>query len=313
MDIAVGAATVTLVVATAVSLVSVLWERRRRTHEEQRLLIRREHMDLALRTEVNQLLTTANELRRAQEAVIYSPRLLGEVPRGSQADNVVGGEDRSLPGSAVAEIAHSLGTPLSQIEVGLSRLGAVDLSAEGAEEELGQIAQSIAASVEVSKAFLLSFREISSLESSTSGWEPGSLTSAISSAVELYKEKARKPAVRVLLQLPEQLNGYSNSFAMAVLLPLIENAIEGAPDGSSVEVADSYEKGNLVLTVSNRCVDPEGLSSEIYVAGKTTKSGHAGLGLAVVRRLVTSRGGGSLNHSLRGGTVQFHVSLPAPI
>lgn len=99
-----------------------------------------------------------------------------------------------------------------------------------------------------------------------------------------------------------------------VLWNLLRNAVQVTPAGERVELACSREGGRLVVEVRDRGPGiPEELSDQMFAEGFTTRSKGAGLGLAVVKRIIDDHA--SLGADLRvlrreGGGAVFRVSLP---
>ena len=177
-------------------------------------------------------------------------------------------------GSIVREIAHSLNTPLAQIEASV-------LSMSGVSGEQRQKLDKILDGVRIAKSFLTAFREVATLTRDSHAWSPDSLGDALRTAVMIYADRSgHSPAVDV--QMPKSVPGYSNSFIMAVLLPLLENAVEAAPAASTVSVRGESVGDGFRMHVCNDSAQ-SALPTDIYLAGFTTKHGHDGLGLPSVR------------------------------
>jgi K+-sensing histidine kinase KdpD len=207
-------------------------------------------------------------------------------------------------GALIREISHSLNTPLSLIEatvIGYEKPG--EMPADGLRR--------IKSSVEVCKAFLVSFRSLINVAESAADWNANSLREALEAAAAVYLGAMDKQDVVASVEIDDEVEGYSNSFVLATLLPLIENAVEAAPAGAEIIVrADrSVASEGTVITVVNAS-DGRTFGDEIYGAGYTTKDGHEGLGLTVVKRLVGTVPGAKLECSRSGDSVTFAVFLP---
>jgi sensor histidine kinase regulating citrate/malate metabolism len=110
------------------------------------------------------------------------------------------------------------------------------------------------------------------------------------------------------IQVPDTVPGYDNNFLVAVLVPLLENAVEAAPDGSSVMVRYATHGDGFRIQVSNTSIQGP-LLADIYEAGFTTKHGHEGLGLPAARSLLARREG-TISHDLQDGQLTFTIELP---
>ena len=100
--------------------------------------------------------------------------------------------------------------------------------------------------------------------------------------------------------------------AMArVVVNLVQNAHEAAPDAVRVRFASKVETNRVVITIADDGPGvPEAARSRLFEPYFTTKSSGTGLGLAICRRLVEAHGGAiRLVHSEPGSTL-FAIELP---
>jgi signal transduction histidine kinase len=210
--------------------------------------------------------------------------------------------EASSDAAIVREIAHSLNTPLAQIETTL-------LTMEPGPEENRDKVGSMLDATRICKSFLAAFREVATLSRDADTWEPASLSASLTSAAGIYGTRS---AAQFTLHatVPEGIPGYDNNYLLALALPILENAIEAVTPAGSVGVACRLGETNIIQ-ISNDASITE-LTDEIYEAGYTScKDGHSGFGLAVVRRLLSARPGATLRHEVRGGQrVVFTIELP---
>jgi signal transduction histidine kinase len=108
------------------------------------------------------------------------------------------------------------------------------------------------------------------------------------------------------------------------LINLLKNAIEAMPDGGTIQVisrmlttpprpvGDTAIAGHVKISV---CDDgpgiDEAIKNDLFNANVTSKTGHDGLGLAIVHEAVTILKGSLLCESTPGGGTCFHIELPA--
>jgi signal transduction histidine kinase len=203
--------------------------------------------------------------------------------------------------SLIREISHSLNTPLAQIEASVLSL---DRSAIRDTAKHDNILEG----VRICKSFLAAFREVATLTRDVHAWSPDSIAKAVRSASALYAHRAGK-SPQVEVHVADSVPGYNNNYLMAVLLPLVENAMDAVKPDGSVKVTGALRGDVYVIDVCNDGVTGE-LPEDIYENGFTTKHEHEGLGLATVRRLVASKRDARIGHKVDGSFVTFTVELP---
>lgn len=203
-------------------------------------------------------------------------------------------------GPIIREMAHSLNTPLAQIEASV-------LSIRGTTSEQRRKLDRILEGVRISKSFLAAFREVATLTRDSQAWSPDSLCEALRAAAAVYMERGGHDRA-IEVQVPDSVPGYSNSFVMAILLPLLENAVEAVSTTGTVSVQAEPVGDIFRLCVRNDSAE-SALPTGIYREGFTTKPGHDGLGLPAVRRLLTSREA-RISHQVEDGQVIFTIDLP---
>jgi signal transduction histidine kinase len=231
----------------------------------------------------------------------------GDVANASASRSFDSGEGSSgrsdVDGAQVIrELAHSLGTPLAQIKAESLRLAAICV---GQEEGF----ETIAASVDLCNSFIGSFREIARIGSSGSVLSFVSLRKAVKTMTDVYMS-GNKKSVLLQIDVPDVIDGYSNTYLLSILAPLVENAIEASSEGDLIEISCLSQRESTVFTVTNRFTD-EPPSTESFASGVSTKSGHEGMGLAMVKRLVESRRKGSVDCVIDGDRATFLIYLPA--
>jgi signal transduction histidine kinase len=203
----------------------------------------------------------------------------------------------------IRELSHSLNTPLSQIEVSAS----LALSTYDEENELSESIRSISDSVQVCKAFLGAYRELV-ISGSAAVWNPKSIGKAVASASKVYSA-SRNKQISLESDLPITIEGYSNNYITALILPILENAIESSRQDTVVKINFSQEGEKNQLSIINEPETNPG-GNEIYQQGFTTKEDHEGTGLTSVKHLLSAYQGASLNHDYEAGMATFTITLP---
>jgi signal transduction histidine kinase len=217
---------------------------------------------------------------------------------------------QSNPDFLIRELSHSLFTPLSQIEA-----ATISLPAKIPEEcnnlDIESSLHSIRTSVAICKSVLSAFREQISTSSTTVGWSVPSLSEMIRSAVLVYCEKFHKN-IDVIISISEIEIGYSNNFLTAIMMPLLENAVEASPPNSNILVNSELKGNSYIIEITNKLIH-QPISDQLYQSGFTTKDGHEGIGLTVVQHLLAIRKGATLTHLIKGKKITFAISLPVRV
>jgi signal transduction histidine kinase len=91
---------------------------------------------------------------------------------------------------------------------------------------------------------------------------------------------------------------------------LLRNAIEAAPEGSTVRASLTSREGAVTLAVSDRGAGvPAERERELFEPFFTTKNEGTGLGLALSRAVIEAHGGG-LRYRRDGSVTVFEATLP---
>jgi len=249
---------------------------------------------------------TALDVARAEFSLSRTPPMGGGVALTSGAGSMEATSNPSYdPGSLIREISHALNTPLSHIEAGLLTLDseATDLQQQDLQERL----DNILIGVQACKSVIAGFRELILSAKSTTTWSPSSLREAISGVASVDAARDHR-VTSVDVQLPEVIAGFSNNYLVALLLPLIENAVESAKEDTALSISSRMDTEHLFLDVTST---PSALpvSNQIYADGFSTKPGHTGTGLSIVKRLLSGKRGAGVSHNIEGEKVTFTITL----
>lgn len=219
--------------------------------------------------------------------------------------------DKSLTNEAeqniklLREISHSLGTPFSQIEATVLTIKAeyTEISAELLEK-----INAIQNSLNISKSILAAYRELLSIVSSTTVWDPKALGEAMHSAAMVCMTNSNKN-LTFEIQLPEKIEGYSNNYILCLVLPILENAVESSRPNTEISMKGRKESNRYLIEVSNVSINPP-VSNDIYTRGFTTKENHEGTGLSIVRHLLSAHRTAAIEHHVDSDLVTFKINLP---
>jgi hypothetical protein len=209
------------------------------------------------------------------------------------------------------EINHSLSTPLAQIELILNRMLRAQRSAAS---RVG--IESALRSVDISRAVVAAYRDISSIALEVDDWDIDDLDATIRSAANLYlaTSEAKKRKVQVQITAPKVLNGgrFTNYFLLTIILPLLQNAFESATQASTVS-CEVTESDAVYIRIVNQVLERPDLKV-IEERGYSTKGDeHTGIGLPSVRTLISRTEGASFTVDCDDGDVfRAEVKLPIP-
>lgn len=218
------------------------------------------------------------------------------------------GQDSSSSATIMREISHSLNTPLSQIEAANLSMKELYKSKDLGIFEFSDYTSAIQSSLNICKSFLAAYRELVLVASSSSFWSPKSLTSALSSAFDVYKRKENKN-LTLSIDISEDIPGYSNNYLISVLLPLIENAVESSGSDNEVKIVGQKSNSIYIISVINATKEPP-TSDVIYDDSYTTKPSHEGMSLSIVKHLISSNRNASISHKVDSNLVTFQIKLP---
>ncbi len=183
----------------------------------------------------------------------------------------------------IKELYHYLMTPISQIHASLLTLEI----ACGKDNETLSRAKS---GLDLIKAVLAAYRLL--LYYGYNDKDDGKMTinKGISSAISLYKNMGNHDIKDY--SIPEAIDGYNSNFVIAILLPLIENAVSYAAPESKGEIVVKYElvENNHIFKISNPInnLNIDDLYTEGYSSKIDNGEAHQGMGLFIVRRLISS-------------------------
>jgi signal transduction histidine kinase len=213
----------------------------------------------------------------------------------------------------VADASHQLLTPLAAQRLRLENLerktspeGRADL--DGALDELARLSVLVEGLLELSRA-----------GQHRSSPEPVDTSSLAAARRDAWSALAEERGVTIALDLHDARALATPGRLEQVLDNLLNNALDVAPHGSTIELATNRVDGEVSLTVSD---EGPGLSEEQRArafdrfwradgAKDPADGGGFGLGLAIVRQLVVTDGGTVALHPSDGGGLQVEVTLPA--
>jgi signal transduction histidine kinase len=206
----------------------------------------------------------------------------------------------------MADVSHQLRTPLAALRLRLDVLAqdcdepvAVELA--GAQEEIARLSRMVDGLLAVARA-----------EHSVAEPVTVRLDVVIKDRAAAWRPMADERDVTIRAAGSGALSARLGEGHMEQILDnLLANALDAAPAGGSVRITAAGGQ-DLVITVAD---DGPGMSQQQQRAAfrrfSGTTSGGAGLGLAIVHRLVTSNGGSAELSDTPGGGLTVTLRLPA--
>jgi signal transduction histidine kinase len=236
--------------------------------------------------EVRRLATTFNTMAARMQALVHGHR------------------------AVVADVSHQLRTPLAALRLRLDLLGAdadPGTAAElaGAQEEIARLSRLVDGLLAVARA-----------ENAVPRPVVVPVADVIAERVEAWRPVAAERDVTVTAHCPARLRAHLGSGDLEQVLDnLVANALDAVPVGGRVTIEGTAgPPGTVRVRVAD---DGPGMPAALRESafrrfGSTTPGrGGAGLGLAIVHRLITANGGGVRLEETAGGGLTAVLDLPA--
>jgi len=224
------------------------------------------------------------------------------------------GRTEELRRSMVADVAHELRTPLSNIR------GLVEALRDGVVEADSKTLASIHEEVMLLTRLVEDLQELSLVEAGQVKLDIQELdlSAVVQSAVAAVSARAETKGVRLQSELPSSIVVSGDGERLAeVLHNLLDNAINYTPEGGSVGIALEGKEQEAEIRVADTGVGipPEELPhifERFYRVDKSRSraTGGSGLGLTIAKRLVEAHGGTLRVESEAGKGSTFVVVLP---
>jgi signal transduction histidine kinase len=221
----------------------------------------------------------------------------------------------------VANVSHELRTPLAQIRMFAETLllGRVR-SEEESKRSLRIIDREVRRLSHLVENVLQFSRREDGVALSSLGAEPAPLARRVEETIEMFQPLVAETGTRIVARLdPEAEAAFDPDALRQVLLNLLDNAAKYGPRGQEIVVGIESRNGATRLFVEDQGPGiPEGERERVfdrfYRLPRESASATAGtgIGLSVVRDLVTRHGGRTYVETASGGGARFVVELMAP-
>ena len=278
-------------------------------------ILSRQQIDRAVTEQIIQLRTALEDAnrfleRRVAERTAELQEALRKLSELSQ-----------MKANFIANISHELRTPLTHVKGYLELMATESLGSLNAEQlKAMQVTQKAAGRLESLIENLILFSMASRGEMSLR-LAPVDLNKVAEEIIKLSRSKAddRKVTLKSDLQPDLPAVQADEEKISWVILQLIDNAIKFTPSGGEVTLSIQKESVTLiVVSVSDTGIGiPAGRLSEIFEpfhqldASSTRRYGGTGLGLALVRDIVSAHGSVIEVESEEGKGSRFHFPLLA--
>jgi PAS domain S-box-containing protein len=234
------------------------------------------------------LLNDLTEIKRLQEEMLIQGRLatLGEVSAG---------------------IAHEFRNSLGAI-TGFAALLRKKTAGDDPRREVVEGIVSEAEQLESAVAQFLKFASPEPL-----ALQPVRLNDLVRECAAAFEERCRQVKVSLALKLSPEAGEVSLDPGMfkRVLLNLLLNAVEAMPGGGTLAVETGLGPEGVFLRVADTgCGIPRGSLDRVFTPFFTTKEKGAGMGLAIVQKVVVSHGGRIAVESEEGRGTTVGIVLP---
>lgn len=232
-----------------------------------------------------------------------------EVRRLAATFNTMAGRTQALVHghrAVVADVSHQLRTPLAALRLRLDLLSAdaeADVAAElvGAQEEIARLSRLVDGLLAVARA-----------ENAVPRPVAVRLDQLIAERVAAWEPVAAEREVALVASCRAGLSAYAGDGDVEQVLDnLVANALDAVPAGGRVRIEGTTAQDTVRIRVADNGpgMTAEARESAFRRFGATSPGG-AGLGLAIVHRLVTANGGAVRLEDTPGGGLTAVLELP---
>lgn len=219
-------------------------------------------------------------------------------------------ERLALLGTSAVVFAHEVGNPLQAILGTLEFIDAEFKSRQIADPVLTSMIQGAMREMDRLRALLRQFRSLAKPQYLQ--LQLADLAKVIEEVLVLQKLGHRAAGIAVNLECENPLPRVMLDAAKIkqVILNLCKNAVEAMPNGGCLSIRVYPSGPRIVMEIADNGVGVPG-DVDIFRLFKTTKSGGSGLGLPVVRQIITAHKGTIDYITELGRGTTFTVNLPA--
>lgn len=215
-------------------------------------------------------------------------------------------ERLSALGEMASTVAHETKNPLNSIRLATSYLKK-NFQGEILSEFLEIIEQEVSRLNELTTGFL-GYSKPAPLK-----LKPCDINTIVRTTVDLVRQDATDRNIELIVLTDDHtlLTGCDISQIKQALLNLLVNAMDATREGGTITVTTYSVDGRMRITVQDTGAGiPQGEIEKIFKPFYTTKTRGAGLGLAIVERIVKEHQGEIRVASINGKGTSFTIELP---
>jgi two-component system, LuxR family, sensor kinase FixL len=213
-------------------------------------------------------------------------------------------------GTMAAKFGHELGNPLNGMSLTIQLLEQrLRKQAAPLDEQVASTLARLKSETFRLNTLLQDFRSLSRKENYR--LQPVSVTALVGEAIEIELPRYVEQGVEVESSFTTDLPPITVDIdkMKQVILNLAKNAIEAMPHGGRLSFKAAASNGAVILDISDTGVGiPQGV--DIFQPFFTTKSFGTGIGMTIVRHIITAHGGSLSYRSEPGKGTTFSIKLP---
>lgn len=162
-------------------------------------------------------------------------------------------------------------------------------------------------SIELCKCIIETYRECLSYSNNQNNII-NSLKQTIETAFHTYADRNNKKKLQLLNtdSIPDKFLNHNNHYIVSVVLPLLENSIQAAPDNTQIEIV--FDENKHTICISNSCENTPNIN-DLKTPRYSSKENHKGTGILIVNNLLSMKNRGVLNTTIEKDKVIQTIKL----